>query len=258
MAKQDSKRKPTLTPMDIHNQEFKVKMSGYDRYQVDSFLDQVVDAFGDALDQNVDLENEIVKLQKENKQLKDEITKYDDLKSSVNDSLIAAQKTAEDIRKKAEAEAANIINDANAKADHTTDDLKYQNTTLKNDYERLKAKVLDFREDTKKQLENQIKELDDSSWQYYLDKYYNTERIYPVDGEPIMPDNSAAETTETSTIDNQSQSSVDLPEGSESTTEEPLTGDSPTAESVKTENREIPKNQQGPTIIFPDDYKDHK
>ena len=49
--------------MDIHNKEFKSKgRNGYDRYEVDSFLDEIVDNYGDALDQIVDLKNEVVSL----------------------------------------------------------------------------------------------------------------------------------------------------------------------------------------------------
>ena len=52
----------TLTPMDIHNKEFATKLRGYDSKQVDSFLDRIVDAYGDALDQIVDLKNENVEV----------------------------------------------------------------------------------------------------------------------------------------------------------------------------------------------------
>ena len=48
----------TLTPMDIHNKEFATKLRGYDSKQVDSFLDRIVDAYGDALDQIVYLKNQ--------------------------------------------------------------------------------------------------------------------------------------------------------------------------------------------------------
>lgn len=54
----------TLTPMDIHNKEFSTKLRGYDSKQVDGFLDRIVDAYGDALDQIVDLKNENVELKK--------------------------------------------------------------------------------------------------------------------------------------------------------------------------------------------------
>lgn len=31
-----------LTPLDIHNKEFNVKMRGYDQDQVNDFLDQII------------------------------------------------------------------------------------------------------------------------------------------------------------------------------------------------------------------------
>ena len=54
----------TLTPMDIHNKEFSTKLRGYDSKQVDGFLDRIVDAYGDAIDQIVDLKNENVEIKK--------------------------------------------------------------------------------------------------------------------------------------------------------------------------------------------------
>jgi cell division initiation protein len=92
----------TLTPMDIHNKEFATKLRGYDSKQVDSFLDRIVDAYGDALDQIVDLKNENVELKKS-------VDKYDKVKDSINESLISAQENAEEIKKKTNIEAQEII-----------------------------------------------------------------------------------------------------------------------------------------------------
>lgn len=96
----------TLTPMDIHNKEFATKLRGYDSKQVDSFLDRIVDAYGDALDQIVDLKNENVELKKR-------VDKYDKVKDSINESLISAQENAEEIKKKTNIEAQEIIKKAN-------------------------------------------------------------------------------------------------------------------------------------------------
>lgn len=100
----------TLTPMDIHNKEFATKLRGYDSKQVDSFLDRIVDAYGDALDQIVDLKNENVELKKC-------VEKYDKVKDSINESLISAQENAEEIKKKTNVEAQEIIKKANQDAD---------------------------------------------------------------------------------------------------------------------------------------------
>lgn len=79
--------------MDIHNKEFATKLRGYDSKQVDSFLDRIVDAYGDALDQIVDLKNENVELKKR-------VDKYDKVKDSINESLISAQENAEEIKRR--------------------------------------------------------------------------------------------------------------------------------------------------------------
>ncbi|MBA1395349.1 DivIVA domain-containing protein, partial [Lactobacillus sp. XV13L] len=55
--------------MDIHNKKFRMRyFNGYDRYEVDNFLDQIGNDYGDALDETADLKNENLTL---NEQLKD-------------------------------------------------------------------------------------------------------------------------------------------------------------------------------------------
>ena len=82
----------TLTPMDIHNKGSLQNFVNKDSKQVDSFLDRIVDAYGDALDQIVDLKNENVELKKR-------VDKYD-VKDSINESLISAQENEEKLKKK--------------------------------------------------------------------------------------------------------------------------------------------------------------
>ena len=262
----------TLTPMDIHNKEFSTKLRGYDSKQVDSFLDRIVDAYGDALDQIVDLKNENVELKKR-------VEKFEKVKDSINESLISAQENAEEIKKKTNNEAEEIIQKANQDAadiiQKAQDDgakkraeLQSQYDTLNHDYDLLKAKVEDFREAIQGMLKDQVKELSDSDWQYYLDKYYGRSRLYPADGSQPLEDNS-------------------IPDG-------PMDNNEPIAESVASSNPEVDNNvgnevnsvqeqgdnanisaennvvkdsmhateennehHDGPVIIFPDDVKDN-
>ncbi|WP_027825460.1 DivIVA domain-containing protein [Lactobacillus psittaci] len=255
MAEQKSQDKKTLTPMDIHNQEFKKRgHNGYDRYEVDSFLDKIIDSYGDCLDHNVDLKNENVQLKQEVAELKAKIQEFDKIKNSVNSSLISAQETADEIKAKAKADAESIINDARQKAEEKAADLHYQNQTLASDYLRLKKQVKEFRDQTKSLIQKELESLDDDSWQYYLDQYYHTNRMYPADGgEPIDPNNSPL-------VDNGDANDVNLEQ--ETSNQEPaqLTGDSPKAETIDTDQRnqlEQPKDGDV-TIVFPEDYKDHK
>lgn len=79
-----------LTPMDIHNREFKKGLRGYKESEVDEFLDRVV----------ADYE----KLWRDNEKLKEqarfnekEINHYRNLEKNLQDTLVVAQKTADEL-----------------------------------------------------------------------------------------------------------------------------------------------------------------
>lgn len=223
--------------MDIHNKEFTPRgHKGYDRYEVDSFLDQIVDDYGDCLDNNVDLKNENVALKNKIKELESEVDRLDELRKTINDEVLKAQKDASELRQKAQEDAKN-------QAASENQSLVYQNDTLKNDYQRLKTQVADFRYKIRAKLQKQIDALDDNTWQYYLDAATNVERIYPSDGGEPIP------TSSLPTVDNQDQSGVNL-EHDKNADKVPLSTSQP-------ENNQENTNDSDVTIVFPDDYKDH-
>ncbi len=240
----------TLTPMEIHNKHFNTKMRGYDKEQVDSFLDRIVDAYGDALDKIVDLKNENAKLQ-------NEVAHYIQVKDSLNASLLEAQDTASQVKAKAQKQAKEIVGQANKKAADQIKTLEAQQVSLKNDYELLKGKIADFRVQTKSLLKAQLEQLDDDSWQVYLDQYYGRQRLYPADGgEPVLPDSEnddEAASKASTPIDNHTAPAVNSKHGSVSNaskvTPEPVSV-SPQAPK--------PSGVTGPVIVFPEDYKNHK
>ncbi len=90
-----------LTPMDIHNKEFKRSFRGYNEDEIDEFLDQVV--------------NDYEKLYRENDTLKEElernkknIEQYQRLEKNLQDTLLVAQRTAEEVISTARANAAEL------------------------------------------------------------------------------------------------------------------------------------------------------
>lgn len=255
-----------LTPMDIHNKKFKHRgRNGYDRYEVDSFLDDVVDNYGDALDQVVDLKNEVVSLNKKVEDMQAQVDEYSNMKKS----LISAQKTVDQLKENAEAEAKRILDDAKKEAQTEVGYQKQQQEVISNDYKRLKKQIGEFRSHMQAMLQNEINNLNDETWQHALDEYFHTERFYPGNGaEPIGEEEIANETAiDDEDIDNDdvndvnsSQEPDDLDEelsddsDDEETTPKPMTGDSPHHETINLKP-EVPKSSSGPTIVFPDDYK---
>lgn len=259
-----------LTPMDIHNQEFNTKMRGYDRNEVDSFLDSVVESFSDALDKNIDLRNENTNLKMKINDLNEKLAKYDEIKESLNRSLILAQENAEKVEKDAQKEAKEMLANAGKEAAAKTKELQNEYNVLNNDYELLKEKVASFRVEIQKVLKDQLKQLDDNTWQYYLDQYYGRERLYPADGkQPIssevkkdadkIPENSQdPKSTKSSqpNVDNPLPNEVNSVQGSK---KEEL---KPAVEEGSSQEENVPKTEEpkdkGPMIVFPDDYKEHK
>lgn len=100
-----------LTPMDIHNKEFKTGFRGYSREDVDEFLDQVV--------------NDFEKLYRENTQLKKDaeladkqLEQYKQLEKNLQETLIVAQQTASQLTDSAQARAEETKQTARQEADN--------------------------------------------------------------------------------------------------------------------------------------------
>ena len=79
-----------LTPMDIHDHQFKKSFRGYNENEVDDFLDKVVDDFEKLLNENERLKNQLYNSETE-------LEKYRGLEKTMNDTLMVAQRTADEV-----------------------------------------------------------------------------------------------------------------------------------------------------------------
>lgn len=79
-----------LTPMDIHNKDFKRSFRGYNEEEIDDFLDQVVNDYEKLWRDNERFKAELERAQKDNEQ-------YQQLEKNLKDTLLVAQKTAEEV-----------------------------------------------------------------------------------------------------------------------------------------------------------------
>ncbi len=98
-----------LTPLDIQKQEFDVKFRGYNADEVDSFLDIVGSDYEKLYKENAELKQQL-------KTLKADVEKYKTMESTLKESILLAQSTAEDVKHNANNKASNIIAEANNKA----------------------------------------------------------------------------------------------------------------------------------------------
>ncbi|MBD5431554.1 DivIVA domain-containing protein [Lactobacillus agrestimuris] len=268
--------------MDIHNKEFKHRgRNGYDRYEVDSFLDQIVDDYGDSLDEVVDLKNQMASLNDKVTELQAKVNKYEQKESEVNQALVSAQQTANKIIADAKAEAEKSVKDAKDQSMTDTNYQRQQQDVLKYDYDRLKKEIGEFRTNMQAMLQKEIDNLSDDQWQHALDKYFKTPRFYPEDGSEPVP---TAETQEEEFArearladeftddldendyelvdddvdiddDDEVDSSEEVVEADDDSEPQPMTGDSSNHETINTEAPA--RKDTGVNIVFPDDYKDH-
>lgn len=79
-----------LTPMEIHDHQFKKAFRGYNEYEVDDFLDKIVADFEKLLRENERLKNQL----STNEQ---ELDHYRKLEKTMNDTLLVAQRTADEV-----------------------------------------------------------------------------------------------------------------------------------------------------------------
>ena len=130
-----------LTPMDIHNHQFKKSIRGYNENEVDDFLDKIVVDFEKLLRENERLQNELNSNDRE-------LEKYRSLEKTMNDTLLVAQKTADDVisaaRKNAEEmkentarECQNIREQARMEAQQQIDAANAKRDLILNDYNKL-------------------------------------------------------------------------------------------------------------------------
>ena len=106
-----------ITPLDIENKRFaKQMMNGYSVEEVDDFLDDLTADYSKNYKENAELRAKVEELNKS-------IEHYKNIETTLNNTLVMAQTTAEDIKKVAQQQAEQIVNEAKSNAQKQVDDL---------------------------------------------------------------------------------------------------------------------------------------
>ena len=99
-----------VTPLDLRQQRFKTVMRGYDRGEVQSFLLEVADDYENALRENDKLRQDVAKLDAV-------LGEHRGQERNLRNTLLSAQKMADDIKDHATQEAGLIVREAEGRAD---------------------------------------------------------------------------------------------------------------------------------------------
>jgi len=87
-----------ITPVDIQHKSFKKALQGYERSDVDKFLDEIIETLEDEAQQRAALEAEIA-------DLKERVSHFKAIEESLQNTLVLAQRTADEVKASAHKEA---------------------------------------------------------------------------------------------------------------------------------------------------------
>jgi len=99
-----------VTPLDLRQQRFQTVMRGYDRGEVNAFLAEAADDYENALRENDRLRQELQKAEAV-------LNEHRGQEKNLRNTLMTAQKLADDIKETAQGEAGRIVRDAEGRAD---------------------------------------------------------------------------------------------------------------------------------------------
>lgn len=107
-----------IAPLDIENKKFsKQKIKGYNTEEVDEFLDDLTVDYERIYKENIENKSLIEKLQ-------EDLEHYKTIETTLKNTLVMAQTTAEEVKSVAKQQADQIINDAKANAQKEVNSLE--------------------------------------------------------------------------------------------------------------------------------------
>ncbi|GAV31448.1 MAG: DivIVA domain-containing protein [Anaerosomatales bacterium] len=139
-----------LTPLDIHHKEFSKSLRGYNEVEVDEFLDQVADELERLFKENIELSERI-------EAAEEKVRAYQEMERTLNNTLLAAQKSADDIIAKAKHEAEVVLKDAEVKAKEIIHNALQQKQKAQADLVRIKQAEEAFRAQFRALLESHLR-----------------------------------------------------------------------------------------------------
>ena len=121
-----------LTPLDIENKRFsRARLGGYNVEEVDDFLDQLIDDYERMYKENAELRNQVEENRKD-------LEHYRSVERTLQNTLVMAQTTAEDIKANAQSRAEQIIRDAQSEARRSSEEISKEEFEIRKRTEELK------------------------------------------------------------------------------------------------------------------------
>lgn len=162
-----------LSPLDIHNKEFGSKWQGYDKDEVNEFLEQVMKDYENVLEENKTLKSDL-------KQTQEQITHFNSIEEALQKSILTAQEAAEDVRRNSMKESKLIIKEAEKNADRIVNEALSRAQKIAVEIEDLKKQSKVFRNRFKMLIEAQLDLVNADDWEDLLEYEMNAENLHEI------------------------------------------------------------------------------
>lgn len=142
-----------VTPLDIHQKQFRRALRGYDRQEVEAFLSLLAAEFEDLVKENMTLHEET-------RRKAEEIAEYRSRERSLQETLIAAQKASEEIREASRKEAEIAISEAELQGEKIVQGAHARFLRIVDDINELKRQRARFEANVRALVESHLKLLE--------------------------------------------------------------------------------------------------
>lgn len=129
-------RTPSVTPVDMRQARFGTSVRGFDKNEVQTLLLEAADGYDQALRENERLRQELARLESS-------LAQFRELESSLKNTLISAQRVADDMKETATQESARIVREAEGRAELIVQKAEARREEIERDLNGLKARRRD-------------------------------------------------------------------------------------------------------------------
>jgi len=139
-----------LSPLDIQKKEFRRAFRGYSDEDVDSFLDRINQDYEEVYRENQVLKEKLA-------QAEQNMARYREIEEILKNTMVMAQKNAEELQRNAEKEAGFLLERARSEAGQLIREAEERVKELMGEHRRLKREAQVFLARLRSSLEAQIK-----------------------------------------------------------------------------------------------------
>lgn len=144
-----------ISPLEIQKKEFGKSLRGYNKEEVDEFLDRLLQNYEKIYKENRDLKEQI-------ELLEEKMQNYKEIEATLKNTLVLAEKTAEDVRVNSQNEREAILKQASLQAEKILQQAEQKYNKINNENEELRRQFCLYKTRFKNFLQSQLDYLDSS------------------------------------------------------------------------------------------------